>query len=202
MAQVLWTLLELVFQLGARILLKSLVVVQVYSIPKFRLAQVQVVDWVQVHVLFVPCKHRFPGAEVQVGVCHAQQFSFLKPVTKDFGLGNLLQQCVNLGKIPRNPRVKQSSWNVSSVDWSTVFECFPKLKLGLSCLLVSRCPKASLKLCSCRITSLVFRSGPSFCCPWQSRWVRRLLCFRKHSVQLVLKGQDNNLLLTIDFKSS
>lgn len=52
------------------IFLKEFVRAEVDAIPELGLAQVQVVDGVEVHVLFVPAEHGFPGSHVDVRRSH------------------------------------------------------------------------------------------------------------------------------------
>ena len=45
------------------------------GIPELRLAEVQVVDGIQVHVLYMPRKGSFPHSKVKIGRVHTRNFN-------------------------------------------------------------------------------------------------------------------------------
>lgn len=67
MPNVLGTVSELLFEVLLHVGLEVRVVGEVHAVPELGLAQVEVVDGVEIEVLFVPAEHGLPGAHVDVG---------------------------------------------------------------------------------------------------------------------------------------
>ena len=67
---VFWAELKLLAKMAPDVRLKRLVVVEIHRVPELGLAKVEVVDAVEVAVFFVPAKHGFPRAHVEVRGCN------------------------------------------------------------------------------------------------------------------------------------
>jgi hypothetical protein len=55
------------------LLLKDFSISCTYSIPKFRLSKVQIIDGRQLHVLGVPAEERFPRSNIAIRSVHSRQ---------------------------------------------------------------------------------------------------------------------------------
>ena len=74
--------LEVFREVGLHKILKLLIITEINGIPEFGLAMVQVVDAVEVQVLFVPPEHCFPTTNIYVRIGHSRYFLFSQALTK------------------------------------------------------------------------------------------------------------------------
>ena len=117
-------------------LFKLFVAIKIDRVPELGSTMMQKVDTVQVHVFFVPAKHGFPRADVDVGVGDPRYFLFTKSISVEKGRNfswfkewhfDLLQYGVYLVEIPRDSFVEQSSQNISTVHRRAILQWFPEL---------------------------------------------------------------------------
>ena len=74
--------LEVLREVGLHKILKLLIIIKMYRIPEFGLAMVQIVDAVEVKVLFVPSEHCFPTANIYVRIGDSRYFLLSQSLTK------------------------------------------------------------------------------------------------------------------------
>lgn len=61
--------------------LKLVIAAEVYPVPEFRLAVVQIINAVKIHVLFVPPENCFPGTNIHVGIRNSRNFLITESIT-------------------------------------------------------------------------------------------------------------------------
>ena len=96
--------------------------VKVDRVPELRPAIVQIVNRVQINILFVPAEERAPDAHVQVGLSDT---GYLISLHANIEAG------LDLAEVPRHALVKQRIRLVGTVNRSLVPQRFPVLRLNL-----------------------------------------------------------------------
>ena len=102
----------------------------------------KVVDRVQVHVFFVPTEERSPNANIEVGLSDtwylARSHTLAITVKKNlneirtFEWVNLLENCLELAKVPRHTSIEKRIRLVCSIYGCLVSQRFPILRLNLN----------------------------------------------------------------------
>ena len=102
----------------------------------------KVVDRVQVHVFFVPTKERSPNANIEVGLRDtwdlARSHTLAITVKKNLNeirkveRVNLLENCLELAKVPGYTRIEKRIRLVCTIYWCLVPQRFPILRLNLN----------------------------------------------------------------------
>ena len=105
------TPLEVLGELRLHEVLEVFVVAQVDRVPKLGLAEVQVVDAVEILVLLVPAKHALPLASIDIRRVDSLDLLVAETLVKDG---------VQLCQIPRDVLVKQRPEDISSIQRSIV----------------------------------------------------------------------------------
>jgi hypothetical protein len=79
------TVSELLFEVLLHVGLEFCAVGEVHAVPELGLAQVEVVDGVEVKVLLMPAEHGLPGAHVDVGRCDSFQLGPVQAIATGYG---------------------------------------------------------------------------------------------------------------------
>ena len=94
-------------------------------VPKLRFSVVQIIDWMQIHVLSMPSKSGFPHAEIHVSCINALNFNIvilINPI-KD-GSQSLNVPFLKDDKKSRQIKESQVPWSFLDRFWFNVFWLF------------------------------------------------------------------------------
>jgi hypothetical protein len=68
------TSLEVLREVGLHESLELFIVLQIYRVPKLRLAVMQIIDAVKIQIFFMPPKHGFPTANIYIRIRYSRYF--------------------------------------------------------------------------------------------------------------------------------
>jgi hypothetical protein len=66
MSKEFWALFKILRELWFHKCLKFLIIIYIYSVPKLRSSMVYIINWVEIHVFFMPSKHCLPWSYIDI----------------------------------------------------------------------------------------------------------------------------------------